>query len=403
MPDWDRYGIRGDYPYVSGHWWDPYNRNKLKGDYPILGNRTFFVFTGVSDSLLEGRNLPVPAASAPSARSASGSSVAAASIVPVTSLRASFDRVPRRHGVQADRLARPRAPADQRQLREPVGVQPPSTRTSAQEHAPRSSRRLQEAFAEKKLFDIGSNYDFLSVRAGIQEFSTDFRGFMAVLEAPGIRVFGTLKSSRIEYNVAVFDLLEKDTNSGFNELHRRHQQIYVANVYIQDFLTQGYTQSFSFHYNDDRGKLHYDRNGFLVTPRAGRAHHGARRRGLTTRLGRQRPHRPLEHEPRVLPGDRPRELNPIEAQRSTSTRRWPLSSCRSTRTGCASKGRSSSPRATTIRSTTRRAGFDAIVDIPVVRGRPVQPVEPAGAPPGADRHRPQSPVSLLPTSPDEQG
>src|SRR5205807_4762108 len=41
---------------------------------------------------------------------------------------------------------------------------------------------------------------------------------------------------------------------------------YVANVYIQDFLASGYTQSFSFHANDDRGRRRYDRNGFLVRP-----------------------------------------------------------------------------------------------------------------------------------------
>ena len=28
-------------PYVKGHWYDPFNRNKLKGDYPIIGNQTF--------------------------------------------------------------------------------------------------------------------------------------------------------------------------------------------------------------------------------------------------------------------------------------------------------------------------------------------------------------------------
>ena len=125
---------------------------------------------------------------------------------------------------------------------------------------------LQEAFVEKKLFDLSSNYDFVSVRAGIQELSTDFRGFVAVVEQPGVRVFGTLASSRIEYNVAFFDFLEKDTNSGFNELHRRHQQMAVANVYIQDFLTPGYTTQFSFHYNHDAGEPHYDTNGFLVRP-----------------------------------------------------------------------------------------------------------------------------------------
>ena len=94
---------------------------------------------------------------------------------------------------------------------------------------------------------------------------------MAVLEAPGVRLFGTLKSSRIEYNLAAFDLLEKDTNSGFNELNfnqlnRRHQQVYIGNVYIQDFLTPGHTLELSFHANRDHGELHFDRNGFLVRP-----------------------------------------------------------------------------------------------------------------------------------------
>ena len=46
LPEWDRYG-GGDYPYVTGHWWDPYHQNRLKGDYPVLGTRTFFTFTGV--------------------------------------------------------------------------------------------------------------------------------------------------------------------------------------------------------------------------------------------------------------------------------------------------------------------------------------------------------------------
>src|SRR5215471_6586231 len=31
----------------SGNCWDPYNQNVLKGDYPILGQNTFLVFTGI--------------------------------------------------------------------------------------------------------------------------------------------------------------------------------------------------------------------------------------------------------------------------------------------------------------------------------------------------------------------
>ncbi|HKY20278.1 MAG TPA: carboxypeptidase-like regulatory domain-containing protein [Vicinamibacterales bacterium] len=266
MPDWDRYGEHGDYPYVSGRWWDPYNRNRFKGDYPILGQRTFFVFTGVSDSLLEGRHVPVPAVPA-SARPLSEKFFGRGGVyLPVSIVRTSFDLF------RGDTAFRP---VDWR-----VRVQPAvsfnylHTQETAIVNADvrKGTTRfdahvgLQEAFFEAKLADLSSNYDVLSVRAGIQELSTDFRGFVAVVEQPGLRLFGTLRSSRIEYNAAFFDFLEKEANSGFNELHRRHQQMAVANVYVQDFLTRGYTTQFSYHYNRDTGEPHYDTNGFLVRP-----------------------------------------------------------------------------------------------------------------------------------------
>jgi carboxypeptidase family protein len=266
LPDWNRYAIRGDYPYVSGHWWDPYNQNRVKGDYPVLGKRTFFVFTGVSDSLLEGRNLPTPSGVSTERPGEERFFGRGGQYLPVSATRASFDLF------RGDTAFRP---VDWRVRVAPafsVNFVDRSEYNGVNADVRRGNTRLdthlglQEAFVEKKLTDLSSNYDFISVRAGIQEFSSDFRGFIAVLEAPGVRVFGTLRSSRIEYNLAVFDLLEKDTNSGFNELHRRDQQVYVANVYIQDFLTPGYTTEFSFHASNDEGRLHYDTNGFLVRP-----------------------------------------------------------------------------------------------------------------------------------------
>src|SRR5512140_1231464 len=59
MPDWHRYNRKVEYPYVTGNWWDPFNRNKLKGDYPVLGQRTFFNFTGASNTVVDERRLPV--------------------------------------------------------------------------------------------------------------------------------------------------------------------------------------------------------------------------------------------------------------------------------------------------------------------------------------------------------
>ena len=266
LPEWDRYG-GGDYPYVvSENWWNPYKTNRLKGDYPVFGKRTFFTFTGISDTLLEGRNLPVPSGVSTEEPFRERFFGRGGIFVPLTAIRTSFDLF------RGDTAFRPIdwrvrfAPAFSLNfvnLQEFNGVNADVRRkdTRLDHHL-----GIQEAFVEKKLFDIGHFYDFVSVRAGVQEFTSDFRGFMSVLEAPGVRVFGTLKSSRIEFNAAAFDLLEKDTNSGFNEPHRRKAQVYIGNVYIQDFLTLGYTQSFSFHANRDNGELHYDTNGFLVRP-----------------------------------------------------------------------------------------------------------------------------------------
>jgi hypothetical protein len=127
---------------------------------------------------------------------------------------------------------------------------------------------LQEAFFEYKLHDLSPNYDFVSVRAGIQQFSSDFRGFLFVDEQPGVRLFGNLRSNRIQYNLAYFNLLEKDTNSLLNRLQLRDQQVMIANTYIQDFIWKGYTTQFSFHSNNDAATIHYDENGFLVRPAA---------------------------------------------------------------------------------------------------------------------------------------
>ena len=66
-----------------------------------------------------------------------------------------------------------------------------------------------------------------------------------------------------EYNAAFFDFLEKDTNSGFNEWERRHQQMAVANAYYQDFPVPGYTVQFSYHFNRDEATRFFGRPAAL--------------------------------------------------------------------------------------------------------------------------------------------
>jgi len=64
FPEYDRYGDRGargrDIPFKRGRWWDPYNRNVLKGDFPIKGDKLFMILSAVSSTNVEQRRAPTP-------------------------------------------------------------------------------------------------------------------------------------------------------------------------------------------------------------------------------------------------------------------------------------------------------------------------------------------------------
>ena len=133
---------------------------------------------------------------------------------------------------------------------------------------------LQELFVGVRLFRASRRFDFVSVRAGIQGFTSDFRGFIYADNQPGIKFFGNLANNRYQWSVAYFYLLEKDTNSKLNTFVSRHQHVGVVNLYRQDTIWLGYTSQFSFHFNldlagsNDEGGHFYDANGGLVRPAA---------------------------------------------------------------------------------------------------------------------------------------
>jgi hypothetical protein len=266
MPNWDRYGIGGEYPYVKSRTWDPFNKNKLKGDVPIIGKQTFLNFTAISDTFIDGRRLPVPSNVSSAQPGSSEFFGKGGQFFLDQRFLFSFDLF---HGDTSFR------PVDWRIRITPVislnylkvrelGIVNVDVRDGTSRLD--SHIGLQEAFGELKLHDIGPNYDFVSVRAGIQGFNSDFRGFLFVEQQPGVRFFGNLDSNRWQYNAAYFNLLEKNTNSGLNSMALRNQQVIIANLYRQDFLFQGYTAQVSVHYDIDQATIHYDDNGFLVRP-----------------------------------------------------------------------------------------------------------------------------------------
>ena len=125
---------------------------------------------------------------------------------------------------------------------------------------------LQELFFEYHLGDRSENYDFMSSRFGVQPFVSDFRGFIFNDTNLGVRIFGNADNNRVQYNLAYFNMREKDTYSGLNSFDARDQQVIIANVYRQDFLWKGYTAQASVHLNFDEGHEHFDQNDSLVRP-----------------------------------------------------------------------------------------------------------------------------------------
>jgi hypothetical protein len=270
QPDYHRYSQKGEYLYTKSRWYDPFHRNRLKGDEPIwpelLGQQIFLNITASSETFFDGRRVPSPSNVSAERPGSSGFFGKGEQAFFDQTLRFSFDLF---HGDASFKPVdwririTPELSLNNLRVRELgiVGPDPRSGTNRFDDHV-----GLQEAFVEVKLHDLGPNYDFVSARAGIQQFNADFRGFLFVDEQPALRIFGNLHSDRIEYNVAYFHFLEKNTNSGLNTFDRRHQQVVLGNVYLQDFFFPGYTAEFVAAWNKDDPSLHYDDNGFLVRP-----------------------------------------------------------------------------------------------------------------------------------------
>ena len=271
FPEYDRYGDKGargrDIPFKRGRWYDPYNQSWLKGDYPIIGNKKFMILSAVSSTTVDLSRTP-KASGVSSARAGSAEffgkpeALAVNQIFQVTIELFHGDSTfkPRDWAIKiSPTFSLPNYLNARENGVVNIDVRRGTNRTDTQ-------FSLEEAFAEVKLADVNSEFDFISARVGIQPFVSDFRGFIFSDNNLGARVFGAFDNNRYQYNLAYFAQLEKDTNSGLNRFDRRHQNVYIANIFRQDFIKKGYTIQASALYNDDRQSRKFDRNGFLVRP-----------------------------------------------------------------------------------------------------------------------------------------
>jgi hypothetical protein len=272
FPEYERYGDKGargrDVPFKRGRWYNPYDQNLFKGDRPIFGNDYFMILSGVSTSSLEIRRTPSATSVSSNNPNSNNFLGRPESLSFNQTIQLSFEFFKGQTVFRPRQFAIKISPTfsvpNYLNARE-TGIVNIDVRRGTNRVDMHAS--LEEAFVEAKLFDVNDNYDFVSVRAGIQPFTADFRGFLFSDNNLAVRLFGGFSNNKSQFNVVYFRQFEKDTNSGLNSLRSiRKQDIYIANFFRQDFLFKGYTIQGVGAYNEDRDDVHYDSNGFLVRP-----------------------------------------------------------------------------------------------------------------------------------------
>ena len=252
---------------VNEKWWDPYNQNTLKGDRPIWQSQDWFLALSlISDTVIEPRSTPVPVSiqtGPPGVFGDVNQLVLAETIIAQAAL------------IQGDTAFKPQdlefrlafayqynyVEADEERFLETD----PTKGTSRSD----DNFGLLEAFVDYHIRNVSDRYDFDSVRVGVQPFSTDFRGFLFQDNNPGIRFFGNRDNNRWQYNLAYFQRLEKDVNSGLVDLDKapRDDHVFIANLYRQDFPFLGLTsQATIVHNHSDEDSDIRDPNGFPARP-----------------------------------------------------------------------------------------------------------------------------------------
>ncbi len=298
LPVPDRWRLIESLGVVKERWFDPYHQNTYKGDRPICipsaeeqelraragearcktpkflglkGDDWFFIANLVSDTVFEPRTFPIPVGVQTTSRPGSldvfgknRSFVAAQTFIAGVAL------------IKGSTAFKPPDIEYRLTLAYQANyVDVPERRVLDVRPSKKSNRfdhfiGVQELFVDKHLGNDSDRFDFHSIRVGIQPFQSDFRGFLFQDSQLGIRLFGNRDNNRFQYNLAAFWRLEKDTNSGLNDITQtpRDDFIFTGNVYRQDFPFVGLTSQVSVTYNMNREKndVQIDHNGFPVRP-----------------------------------------------------------------------------------------------------------------------------------------
>ena len=258
----DRWRLPVDLGLMNERWYDPYNFNVLKADRPFAGRDWFFNLGVLSDTVAEPRRLPPTLAS--------GSSAAGDQFLFLQNLSLAFNVY------KGETVFRP--PDFEFRFNPVLNTNFTEADATGVLFADKSEGKyrwdhdisIQQLSVDMHLRTVSDRYDFDRLRVGIQPFTADFRGFLFLDNPLGVRLYGTRDNNLWQYNLAWFRRAEKSVNSGLNEIVEhglRDDDVFVANLYRQDFPVRGFTSQVTGIYNRNReasSQEFYDQNGFPV-------------------------------------------------------------------------------------------------------------------------------------------
>ncbi len=253
---------------VNERWWDPYSQNTLKGDRPIFDD-WFVNLAVISDTIYEPRSFPTPTSPATSPRTGQfaqvGTQLFATTLIPsISFIKGNTAYKPPDYEIRfTPVLNYNRAAADEERLLK--------IRAFKSKEREDTFIGIQEGFVDYHIRNVSDRYDFDSVRVGIQPFQSDFRGFLFQDQQLGVRLFGNRANNIWQYNLAAIWRVEKDTNSGLNDVTQelRNDWVLQANVFRQDFPFIGFTSQATVMYNRNREgneRPYFNNNGFQERP-----------------------------------------------------------------------------------------------------------------------------------------
>ena len=248
---------------------DPYGQNTLKADRPLFDD-WFVNLSVISDSVIEPRSFPVPVGIQTTEDPGSN-----ALFGDIDQLVLNENLVVSVSFIKGDTVFRP--PDYEFRITPIINI----NRVEVEERRvlfadpTRGTKRtdrhfaIQEWFLDYHMQNVSDRFDFDSVRFGIQPIQSDFRGFLFQDQQFGVRFFGTRANNIFQYNVAWFRRIEKDTNSGLNDITKqlRDDDVWLANIYWQDFPVLGFMSQATYILNDNREtSFFFNTNEFLERP-----------------------------------------------------------------------------------------------------------------------------------------